>query len=271
MALQQPLQIGRPSRAEVSITRSARSRKGETRWRSRRMPSATGRSPAQRMAPPRLGIAAPQQLVVAIEKDERGGRARCSPRSAVERGEQRRRRRNRGSACRCRWRAAGAAPRRAPDERGQQRQRQVVDRLVADILERLERGRAAGARHAGDEEHAAPARRRLRGRRRRGAAGCAASSCRSVMTRGIVRRPSSAQRQAQLRRRRGLERGKPSSGKAMAEDSRQLAAPAAARHRPPGTRSTTRRSGAAATAATRQDADAADLEAARRCAAGAEP
>ena len=50
------------------MTRSARSRKGQTRCRSSLMPSATGRSGAKRMAPPRLGVAPLQQLVVAIEE-----------------------------------------------------------------------------------------------------------------------------------------------------------------------------------------------------------
>ena len=39
-----------------------------------------------------------------------------------------------------------------PDQPGQQRQRQIVDRLEAHVLERLQRRRTPGARHPGDQD-----------------------------------------------------------------------------------------------------------------------
>src|SRR3546814_5545155 len=47
-------------------------------------------------------------------------------------------------------RAAGLL--RRAGEAAQQHQRKIVDRLEAHVLERLERGRLAGARHAGDRK-----------------------------------------------------------------------------------------------------------------------
>jgi len=56
-----------------------------------------------------------------------------------------------GSGCRFRWRAGGRATRPAPAA-VEQEQRQIIDRLVPQILERLERRREAGAGHAGDQD-----------------------------------------------------------------------------------------------------------------------
>src|SRR6185312_465623 len=110
-----------------------------------------------RMAPPRLLEAADQHLVVAIEKNQSRLRFHAGLGGARQLQQ-----RIGGKAARAaidaeRHRPAGID---APRQHAEHRERQVVDRLIAEILEKFQRDGAAGARHAGDQHHGF-ARRRL--------------------------------------------------------------------------------------------------------------
>src|ERR1700722_1572000 len=106
----------------------------------------------QRMAAAGFGITAFQPVVVAIEEHHAqiDGLALDQP---VERLDQR----GHGEVARADIDADGKRRlhRVRTDEIGQQRQRQIVHRLVAHILERLQGGGSPRARHAGDDHETA--------------------------------------------------------------------------------------------------------------------
>src|SRR5579862_618838 len=103
------------------------------------------------MASARFGVAALKPLVVAIEKNDAQIEIVLF-RQSVERFDQRRDREIAGAYVDANGQRQ--MRRRRHDQVRQQRERKIVDRLVAHILESLERGRAPGSRHAGDDENA---------------------------------------------------------------------------------------------------------------------
>ncbi len=106
----------------------------------------------ERVAPARLRIPAQQRLVGAIEEQDEEIEVVAGA-QRVDRGEERRR----AEIARADVDADGqrAVARRAGlHQRRNQRRGQVVDGLVAHVLERVERGRAAGAGQPGDQQHA---------------------------------------------------------------------------------------------------------------------
>ena len=108
------------------------------------------------MAPPGLGVAPPQHLVVAIEEDQPDVEVLLGA-QPVEPLDQPFGAEITGP----RVDSNGDRPRQAvADAAGQaaeQGQGQVVDRLIAEVLQQVEGGGMTGARQAGDQQHAQPA------------------------------------------------------------------------------------------------------------------
>ena len=156
------------ARSVLSITRSAASARSSSSSLS--CADAVGDRPVegQRVAPARLGVAALQHLVGAGEEDQADAMSRFRL-QALDALQQRR-----GAE------AAGAAvdaERHGPVEarRGvEQGQRQIVHRLIAQILQRAQRRAMAGARqarHQDDGERRAALLDSAQGFRRRGGLG----------------------------------------------------------------------------------------------------
>ena len=101
------------------------------------------------MAPARFGIAALQPVVIAIEKNNAQIEIVLF-RETIERFDERWNR----EIARAHIDADGKRQmrRRRHDQIGQQRERQVIDRFVAHVLEGFERRRAPRSGHAGDDE-----------------------------------------------------------------------------------------------------------------------
>ena len=99
------------------------------------------------MAPARLGEAALQHLVGAGEEDQADAqpRLRLQALDALQQGLG-------AEAPGAAVDADGHGPVEARSGRGEQGQRQIVDRLVAQILQRPERGAMAGARQPGHQD-----------------------------------------------------------------------------------------------------------------------
>src|SRR5579883_1177240 len=151
LAVENPLQIGRIERGRVD------DKIGAVAQRRHSLPleiDAVAHRPIarQRMAAPRLRVTANEALILAIEKDD-------SEIEIVIGDELVERRQKRADAeiARADIDADGERRplRRRHEQVRQQRERQIVDRFVTHILERLERRRATGAGHAGDHEETA--------------------------------------------------------------------------------------------------------------------
>src|SRR6185437_4010575 len=111
----------------------------------------------ERMRAARLGVAPLETIVVAIEEDDAQIEALIVD-QAVERRDQRRD----GEVARTHIDAERERRLigRRHDEIGQERERQIIDRFVAHILESLECRRAPGPRHASDDDQLAARMRR---------------------------------------------------------------------------------------------------------------
>ena len=170
MPLQQPLQIA--DREIGGVDHQIGARRADGASSSALLADAVGDRPVegQRMAPARLGEAPLQHLVVAVEEEQADARAparRFSRCDALQQGLG-------AEVAGAGVDADGDGPRRSsPPASVEQSQRQIVDRLVAEILEGLERGAMPGARQAG-HQHDAERRagcRFAQGFRRRGGRG----------------------------------------------------------------------------------------------------
>ena len=132
--------------ARVSISTSARSRSGASSASSRSIPTSGGLVRAQRMAAAGLAVALQQRGRVAVEIDQhrraRPRPPRPPPAPASIRSTEKSR--LRGSMPITTGRSIGAAG----EEPRQEADRQVVDRLEAEVLQRADRRRPAATRRA---------------------------------------------------------------------------------------------------------------------------
>ena len=197
----------------VSMTRSAAALSGAISSRSAASASPTPGQVGQRMAAARLGEAPPQHLVVAVEEQQAGAGRPRGPRPA-----QRARGRARSRGCGCRCRSPAALGRLvAAQHAAQQVDRQVVDRLVAEVLEDLQAGGAARRPTCRSRRRPRPCTRSVRPARAAAPsgsappAGGAAPSSRSSgeLDAGDADRAALRQPLARPRRRRARRRGSP--------------------------------------------------------------
>ena len=148
MALQLALQIGRSQQRGIDDEIGAIAQRPEALALD---PHAVGDRSLrrQRMAAARLGVATLEPVIVAIEEDHLELDI-LSLDQIVERLEQRRHGEITGAHINADGERGLHRPR--PDQVRQQRQRQIVDRLITHVFQILERGRATGPRHARDHQ-----------------------------------------------------------------------------------------------------------------------